>query len=415
MDDDTNFQSTTKKRSRSSHSQDETNENTVNWPRFLVVESTDPNRHLDKLSPFAINKCIQCAAGNTTNIRKLRDGMLLIEAANQRQSESLQKLQTFIDIPVKVSPHRSLNSCRGVVRSRDLRDCTEQEVKEGLADQGVTDVRRINAFRNGGKVPTDTLILTFARPTLPTSIKAGYLSIKTEHYLPNPLKCFNCQKFGHHQSKCTREKVCARCGTTGHGDTTCEENPHCVNCSGSHTSYARECSTWLREKEIVRVKHTCSISFPEARKVVESRNPVLGVTFSAAVKGKPKTVTIGTQTEPTPTAPTKPSVSPSIKQSTKSTSCTNTQASARSLEIKSSTLRPSALPAQAPIPATLQLKASGTVAAKDKSRKLVLTNRNSKGSIDPVKQYNRFGSLDEMDTGGQEPPLTPKEPGTKKS
>jgi hypothetical protein len=146
---------------------------------------------------------------------------------------------------------------------------------------------------------------------------------------------------------------------------------------------------------------------------------VLGVTFSAAVKGKPKTVTIGTQTETIPTAPTKPSVSPSIKQSikqsTKSTSCTNTQASARSLEIKSSTLHPSALPAQAPIPATLQLKASGTVAAKDKSRKLVLTNRNSKGSIDPVKQYNRFGSLDEMDTGGQEPPLTPKEPGTKKS
>jgi hypothetical protein len=432
MDDETNLKSA-KKRTRASASQEETPlatsaQTIANWPRFLVVESTDSSRHLDKLSPFAIHKCIQCAAGNTKNIRKQRDGTLLLEVTDQRQSDSLLKLTVFIDITVKVSAHHYLNSCRGVVRSRDLRDCTEQEVKEGLADQGVTDVRRINAFRNGVKVPTNTLILTFARSTLPPTIKAGYLAIKMEPYIPNPLKCFKCQRYGHHQTKCTREQVCARCGTTGHGDTTCEENPHCINCSGSHTSYARECPTWAREKEIVRVKHTCGISFPEARKVVESRNPVLGVTFSDAVKGKPKSVTIGTQTEGPPMAPTqpsaspsKPSASPSKKQIpvSKTTSCTNTPTpksqTTRSVEIRSPTLRPGPLPVQTPIPATLQLKASGTVAAKDTSRKLVLSNRNSKGSNDPIKVYNKYGSLEEMDTGGQEPPPNPKEPGTKKS
>ena len=34
------------------------------------------------------------------------------------------------------------------------------------------------------------------------SIKAGYLNIPVEPYVPNSLSCFRCQKYGHGQNTC---------------------------------------------------------------------------------------------------------------------------------------------------------------------------------------------------------------------
>jgi len=42
------------------------------------------------------------------------------------------------DVPVKVSPHTSLNFSKGVVRSRDLARCSKEEIICGLKNQGVT-------------------------------------------------------------------------------------------------------------------------------------------------------------------------------------------------------------------------------------------------------------------------------------
>ena len=66
--------------------------------------------------------------------------------------------------------------------------------------QGVTSVKRNKLCRNNERVPTNTLILNFSIPTLPDSVKAGYLRISVAPYIINPLRCFNCQKFGHGQN-----------------------------------------------------------------------------------------------------------------------------------------------------------------------------------------------------------------------
>ena len=76
------------------------------------------------------------------------------------------------NIPIKVSAHTSLNSSKGVIRSRDLEGVSEDEMLDNLSSQGVSAVKRINEL-----VPTNTFILTFSKPLLPDSIKAGYLKI----------------------------------------------------------------------------------------------------------------------------------------------------------------------------------------------------------------------------------------------
>ena len=51
--------------------------------------------------------------------------------------------QTFIDRPVRVSIHNTLNSSRGVIRCRNLADMTEVEIRDELKDQGVVGVNRV--------------------------------------------------------------------------------------------------------------------------------------------------------------------------------------------------------------------------------------------------------------------------------
>ena len=103
-----------------------------------------------------------------------------------------------------------------MIRSRDLEGVIEEEICENLTSQGVVGVKRINIRRNNELVPTITLILTFNSPTLPNSVKAGYLNIPAVPYIPNPLRCFKCQKFGHGQNTCRSRLTCARCGQVDH-------------------------------------------------------------------------------------------------------------------------------------------------------------------------------------------------------
>jgi len=40
----------------------------------------------------------------------------------------LQKLESLVHVPVKVTPHQTLNSCTGVVWSRELASCDVVEI-----------------------------------------------------------------------------------------------------------------------------------------------------------------------------------------------------------------------------------------------------------------------------------------------
>ncbi|GFO31830.1 nucleic-acid-binding protein from mobile element jockey [Plakobranchus ocellatus] len=73
----------------------------------------------------------------------------MVELKSNDQAKKLGAIATFLDILVTVSPHKSLNSSKGVIRSRDLRCCSEEEMVEELS--GVTHARRIK----GGHVERD--------------------------------------------------------------------------------------------------------------------------------------------------------------------------------------------------------------------------------------------------------------------
>ena len=111
-------------------------------------------------------------------------------------------------IPVKVSPHRTLNSRKFVIKCQELDNMEEEDIKEELKPQGITAVKRIS-------VRYSLYVMTIKRQDIPEKINIGYLKKETRPYIPNPQRCFQCQKFGHTKNACKGQAICAGCGEEG--------------------------------------------------------------------------------------------------------------------------------------------------------------------------------------------------------
>ncbi|GFU18598.1 uncharacterized protein TNCV_1805841 [Trichonephila clavipes] len=129
-------------------------------------------------------------------------------------------------------------------------------------------------------------------PNLPSKIKAGYLNCKLRPYIPNPLRCFKCQRFGHSQNSCRGQLTCSRCAAVGHSSTDCTLEPKCINCSQIHTADSKLCPKWKTEKEIQTIKTNKNISYFEARKLIA---PQFSQTYAQVAK--PSIATSTTQTD----------------------------------------------------------------------------------------------------------------------
>ena len=242
------------------------------FPRFIVLESLE-EKSLAKLNPIVIEIKISGIV-KPKSVKKLKDGNMLIEVDRKSYADNLLKMKLFANLKIKAFAHNSLNSSKGVVRSSELSLCTLEEIKNYLQNQGVSDVERISIKRGDEIINTNTYIFTFNLSIAPKELKLGYNLLKVSPYVPNPLRCYNCQKFGHHESKCLKPPVCKKCGESGsdHVELTCTNQITCTNCKGNHPSDSRDCLVWKRKREVNQIKYTNNISFPEARKIVQNQN-----------------------------------------------------------------------------------------------------------------------------------------------
>ena len=283
------------------------------------------------------------------------------------------------DEPPEVNPHKSLNSSKGIIRDRNLKGESEKNILEYLENQGVTAVKRFTVKKGQETINTNTLLLTFNSVVPPKAVKIFYQIVPVDIYIPNPLRCFNCQKFGHHEDKCPVDpgSVCERCGMGNHDHHTnhCKNPTKCVNCGGAHLSRSNECETWKKEKEIMRLKITKNLTYLEARKQLEQKPEF---SFSHIVKSlaaKPETKTAATQYSVEDCKITESSKvliarKPNRNNISQNQNVTSSKSLSEQAKVSSKPNQPS-------------------TNAKPHSA----SSRVQKGSDDPVQQYNKFGAL----------------------
>jgi hypothetical protein len=241
-----------------------------NWPQFLLMSATDSTKPLTAYNSFLVSKSIHSIASENEKLTRLSSGSILIEVSKSSYCEILLKTTFLPSVPVKVkvTPHKTLNTSRGVIRSSDINMCNEKEILEGFQDQGVIEVKCLTRKTPHGIKRSGTYFLTFNTPNLPEFVDNGYrLRIPVKPFIPNPLRCFKCQKFGHGQSRCRRQQVCGLCAEQGHEFSDCSGTAKCVNCKGDHPSAEKTCPSWLYEKSIMQYSIENKCSFKEAREI----------------------------------------------------------------------------------------------------------------------------------------------------
>ncbi|GBN13177.1 hypothetical protein AVEN_9883-1 [Araneus ventricosus] len=263
------------------------------YARFLIL--TVPNGELGNMSPFAVEKALKGIGGSPKSVKKLKSGDLLIETTSAIQTKSFLIAKSILNKPLSVTIHRTLNSCRGVISEPQLLKDTESEILTGLSSQGVIAVRRIHIRRGRDLIPTKHIILTFNSTKLPTNIKAGYLNCKVRVYIPNPIRCFNCQRFGHSKTACRGKQTCSKCASVDHNTPDCNSpDLLCVNCKQPHSSDSRDCPQWKLEKKIQELRARNNLSYAEAKKLLPEQN---SVSYSKVVQ--PATCSCGKKIQPT--------------------------------------------------------------------------------------------------------------------
>ena len=127
------------------------------FPRFLVVESTDPQKKLPGLNDVILDRTIQGVTSVIAGIEWMGSA-LLVEVSHEAYARNLQKLTQIGEVPVKFSPHRSLNTRKGVAKfGRAAIGMSNEEVKDAInsspRNRGipfVAEAYRVSVNRNKG-------------------------------------------------------------------------------------------------------------------------------------------------------------------------------------------------------------------------------------------------------------------------
>lgn len=190
--------------------------------KYLVLKCANEGENLTKVSPFLIHKVLSnYIPGPLESVKKLRDGTLLIKTRNKNQSEKLLALKTLHNIPIKVETHKTLNTCRGVITSYDLLYVSEEEITKEMASQGVTSCRRLSKRQDGEFKNTTSVVLTFALEKPPEKVYVGYEACSVRPYIPSPLRCFQCNRYGHTAQTCKSKSTCPKCAKDKHDGQLC--------------------------------------------------------------------------------------------------------------------------------------------------------------------------------------------------
>ena len=131
--------------------------------------------------------------------------------------------------------------------------------------------------------------IKFEGQILPKDIKIEGQRREVLPYIPKPLQCKNCSKYGHTYNKCRNEPRCAFCGSDDHSTTWNCGPQKCCNCGQDHHARSKVCPFYIYNTELKLLISRSGMSVFEAKQELKSRgllDPSKNPMYKTAVKGK---------------------------------------------------------------------------------------------------------------------------------
>lgn len=248
----------------------------------LYYVITFPGVDIDsELNILTADKELKSAIGIPNKTSKLNKNSLLVQVKSENQAKKLLNLKRIDDKIITVELHKTMNFCKGTILSEALSQNSEEEILEAVKDQGVVKVERMKRKVDGVLTNTNRYIITFQRTKLPSLLKLAEWHREIVYlYIPNPMSCRRCQRYGHTQKWCRRTTdTCARCAAEGHVSPGCSAPIKCANCGSQHYSTNKECDQYKFRSEILATQARMHITYGEAADAVRERYREEGKTY----------------------------------------------------------------------------------------------------------------------------------------
>lgn len=250
-------------------------------PFYIMMEKKDINEI--EISKYLIKVKIT----GIEEIRKLSKFKLRVKVKsrdsandilNNKVLRSMQKINSYI-------PSQFVKTV-GIVRGVPL-DVTNEEIEEYLESPvPVESYERLSYWDKDSKCakPGTSLKLTFRSTTLPREIKIFYVVKRVDYFIPRPILCRNCLRYGHTARVCknTKESLCNNCTEVTHAVSDKSCNKQCVHCigncatkckfcnTGNHRTSSKDCPEMVKQTQIKEKMIKEKMSFVEARNLVQN-------------------------------------------------------------------------------------------------------------------------------------------------
>lgn len=144
--------------------------------------------------------------------------------------------------------------------------------KGNLKEGKIINVQRIKSAAYGNRRDTETVVIEFQEDEIPKIAMMGEMSYIVREYIPGPVRCFNCQRFGHVATRCREQCRCAQCGEN-HKYGKCEEGvqPKCCNGGEAHSAAYMGCEVLKMEMDIQKRRVEKKLTYAEAAKQVKGQ------------------------------------------------------------------------------------------------------------------------------------------------
>lgn len=134
--------------------------------------------------------------GEVKSARVLHNGALLIFCRDSTQQGKAIRLSKAEGEEVQVTLINNKKLVRGVILGIPTSMSVEQ-IKENVKGVKVKEAKLLKTTRNGEKHESLSVMLIFDDKKVPSKVYVGYMCYEAGLYIPLPLRCFKCQKYGH--------------------------------------------------------------------------------------------------------------------------------------------------------------------------------------------------------------------------
>lgn len=182
----------------------------VNVNEFKIILRFDEEKGILPMSPVKLTTILKNQVGDIIMAKVLRDGNLLIMCKSEEQRQRAGKMKEIGKNKVVSTSYigQGTKWAKGVIWGVPL-SVTMDEIKANLKGGSVRNVRRLQVNREGARRDSESILLEFVSEVLPKKVTLGFMSYNVREYIPIPMRCYNCQRFGHTAKTCKGRRRCA--------------------------------------------------------------------------------------------------------------------------------------------------------------------------------------------------------------